>query len=80
MHTEESHWRTCSRLWKGIEDSTQGWTICVEQTVEGLQGLPQPEDQIDSIVAWDEVTDMHLEGEEMQANADMTRQDAWAVS
>jgi hypothetical protein len=33
--------------------------------------------------AWDEVTDLHLEGEEVQADADMATQrkrpDAWAV-
>jgi hypothetical protein len=73
------------RLWKGIKDSTTGWTIVTEQTVAGLQGLPQPEEQIDAWQrAWDEVDDMHLEGEEVQADADMAAQrkrpDAWAVS
>ncbi len=46
------------QLWKGIEDSTNGWIIVTEQTVEGLQGLQQPEEQIDALQrAWDEVTD-----------------------
>jgi hypothetical protein len=53
--------------------------------VAGLQGLPQPEEQIDAWQrAWDEVDDLHLEGEEVQADADMAAQrkwpDAWAVS
>ena len=39
-----------------------------EQTVAGLQGLPQPEDRIaEWHRAWDEMTDRHLEGEEVQA-------------
>jgi hypothetical protein len=51
-------------LWKGIEDSTNGWIIITEQTVAGLQGLLQPEDQIyEWQRAWDEVTDLHLEEE-----------------
>jgi hypothetical protein len=54
------------RLWKGIEDSTNGWIIVTEQTVEGLQGLQQPEVQINAWQgAWDEVTDELLEGEEV---------------
>jgi hypothetical protein len=32
------------RLWKGIKDSTKGWTIATEQTVAELQGLPQLEE------------------------------------
>ncbi len=37
----------------------------------GLQGLPQPEEQIDAWQrAWDEVDDLHLEGEEVQADAE----------
>jgi hypothetical protein len=73
------------RLWKGIEDSTNGWIIVTEQTVEGLQGLPQQEEQIDAWqLAWDEVTDELLEGEEGPADADTAvrqkRPDAWAVS
>jgi hypothetical protein len=51
--------------------------------VTGLQGLPQPEDQIDAWPqrAWDEVTDMTLESEEEQADTDTQRKrpDAWAV-
>ena len=56
-------------------------------TVAGLQGLPQPEDRIAESRwqrAWDEMTDLQLEGEEVQTDADMEahrkRPDAWAVS
>jgi hypothetical protein len=73
------------RLWKGITDFTNGWIIIAEQTVAGLQGLPQPEDRIaEWQSAWDEMTDLHLEGEEVQADVDRAayrkRPDAWAVS
>ncbi len=45
-----------------------------QQTVAGLQGLLQPEEQVDAWQrAWDEVN-VHLEDEEMQANADMAAQ------
>ena len=61
------------------------WIIITEQTVAGLQGLPQPEDRIaEWQQAWDEMTDRHLEGEEVQAEDDMAahrkRPDAWPVS
>ncbi len=73
------------RLWNGIKDCTRGWTIVTEQTVARLQGLKQPEEQIDAWQrAWNEVDGLHLEGEEVQADADMTAQrkrpDAWVVS
>ncbi len=36
----------------------------MEQTDSGLQGLPQPEEQIrDCHLAWDKMTDIQLEGE-----------------
>jgi hypothetical protein len=59
--------------------------MVTEQTVEGLQGLQQPEEQINTWQrAWNEVTYLDLEGEEVQANADMATQrkrpDAWAVN
>ncbi len=58
MHHTMAH-----RLWTGIQDSTKGWTIAVEQTVAGLQGLLQPEGHIDDWQwAWDEIADTHLEG------------------
>ncbi len=68
-----------------MQDSTRDWTIVKEQTVAGLQGLQQQEEQIGAWQrAWDEVDDLHLEGEEVQADADMAarqkRPDAWAVS
>jgi hypothetical protein len=54
----QAHHNMPQRLWKGIEDSTNGWIIVKEQTVAGLQGLPQPEEQIDTWQrAWDKVTD-----------------------
>jgi hypothetical protein len=51
----------------------------------GLQGLQQPEEQIDAWQrAWDEVTDELLEGEEVQADANMAvqrkRPDTWEVT
>jgi serine/threonine protein phosphatase 1 len=49
-------------LWKGIEDSTNGWIIVTEQTVAGLQGLQQSEEQIDAWqLAWDKVSPEHVE-------------------
>ncbi len=61
------------------------WTIAVEQTVAGLQGLSQPEDRTDDWQrAVDEIADIHLEGEGEQTDADAAiqrkRPDAWAVS
>jgi hypothetical protein len=52
--------------------------------VEGLLGLPQPEGQIDEWQrAWDELTDVHLEGEGWETDAataiQRKRPDAWAV-
>ncbi len=67
-----AHSNMAQRLWKGIEDSTKGRTVGTEQTVVGLQGRQQPEEQIDAWQrAWDVVNDLHLEGEEVQADADM---------
>jgi hypothetical protein len=81
----QAHHNMAHRLLKGIEDSTDGWIIVTEQTVEGLQGLPQQEEQIDSWQrTWDEVTDELLEGEEGPADANTAvrrkRPDAWAKS
>ncbi len=54
----QAHHNMPQRPWKGIEDSTNGWIIVKEQTVAGLQGLPQPEEQIDTWQrACDKVTD-----------------------
>jgi hypothetical protein len=80
-----AHHNMAHRLWKGIEDTTNEWIIVTEQTVEGLQGLPQPEEQIDAWQrAWNEVTGELLEGEEGPADANTAvrrkRPDAWAVS
>jgi hypothetical protein len=56
----------------------------VEQTVAGLQGLQQPEELIDVWQrAWDEITDMQLDGEgehtDTHAVGQRKRLDAWAV-
>ena len=61
------------------------WTIVTEQTVAGLLGLPQSEDRLGEWQrAWDEIEDMHLDGEGDPADADAAfqrkRPDAWAVS
>ncbi len=50
----------------------------------GLQGLPQPAKSInDWQLAWDELTDVDLEGEDQQTDIDAATQrkrpDAWAV-
>ena len=80
-----AHHNMAHRLWEGIQASTKGWVIAIEQTVAGLLGLPQPEARLDEWQrAWDEVTDVHLEGEGEQSEPDATTQrkrpDAWAVS
>jgi hypothetical protein len=80
-----AHHNMAHRLWKGIQASTKGWVIAIEQTVAGLQGLPQPEARLDEWQrAWDEVADVHLEGEGEQSDTDAAiqrkRPDAWAVS
>ncbi len=51
----------------------------------GLLGLLQPEARLDELQqAWDEVTNVHLEGEEEQSDTDTATQrkrpDAWPVS
>ena len=51
----------------------------------GLQGLPQPEGHIDDWqLAWDEIADIHLEGEGEEIDADAAiqqkRPDAWVVN
>ena len=81
----QAHHNLEHRLWKGIEDATSGWTLAIEQTVAGLQGLPQPADLLDDWQrAWDEVADEDLEGEGEQDDVDAAtprkRPDAWAVS
>ncbi len=47
----------------------------MEQTVAGLQGLPQPAERIgDWQRAWDEMTDIHLEGEGWETDIDAATQ------
>ncbi len=54
-----------NRLWQSIRAAAKGWVITTEQTVAGLQGLPQPAERRDDWqLAWDEMTDVHLEGED----------------
>jgi ribonuclease HI len=79
-----AHHNIAKRLWQGIMAVTKEWVITTEQTVEGLLGLPQPEGQIDEWQrAWDELTDVHLEGEGWETDAataiQRKRPDAWAV-
>jgi len=79
-----AHHNLAQRLWKGIRDASKGWIITTEQTVAGLQGLPQPEELIPEWQrAWDELTDLKLggEGEDMDTDATTRRKrpDAWAV-
>ena len=80
----KAHHNIAKRLWQGIRAVTKGWVITTEQTVEGLLGLPQPEEQIDVWQrAWDELTDVDLEGEGWDTDAEAAiqrkRPDAWAV-
>ncbi len=80
-----THHKIAKRLWQGIRAAAEGWVITTEQTVAGLQGLPQPAERIDDWQrAWDEMADVHLEGEDEQTDIDAATQrkrpDAWAVS
>ena len=60
-----AHHNLAHRLWKGISDASKQFHICVEQTVDGLRGLPQPGEQIQKWqLAWDEPTDVQLGGQE----------------
>ncbi len=43
-----AHHNMAQLLWKGFEKSINWWIIVTEQTVAGLQGLPQPEEQINA--------------------------------
>ena len=72
-------------LWRQIRNASKGWVWAEEATVEALQGLSQPEDQID---LWqrmcDEITDTDLEAvmdgaEEGDGPLRRKRPDAWAV-
>ncbi len=79
-----AHHNLAQRLWKGIRDASKGWIITTEQTVAGLQGLQQPEELIPEWqCAWDELTDLKLdgEGEDMDTDAMIQRKrpDAWAI-
>jgi hypothetical protein len=59
--------------------------FCWYKRIVELQGLPQPEGHIDDWQrAWDEIANIHLEGEGEQTDADAAiqrkRPDAWAVN
>jgi hypothetical protein len=59
-----AHHNIVQGLWKGINTATKGWTFTAEQTVAGLQGLPQPEEIITEWqCAWGVLTDLQLDGE-----------------
>jgi hypothetical protein len=64
-----AHHNLAQLLLKGIEDPTQRMDhrfIVTEQTLSGLHGLSQPENQIHAWQrAWNEVIDLHLEGKEV---------------
>ncbi len=79
-----AHHILVQRLWKGIRDASKGWIITTEKTVAGLQGLPQPDEFIPEWQrAWDELTDLKLngEGEDMDTDTIIQRKrpDAWAT-
>ncbi len=55
-----AHHNIAQRLWKGIQDASKLWTIVTKQTVVGLLGLPQPDDQTGEWqqageLGWDEI-------------------------
>ncbi len=55
----------------------------MEQTVDGLRFLPQPEEQIQEWkLAWDELTDVQLEVQEGNTEGGIQRKwpDVWAVN
>ena len=77
-----AHRNLAQRLWKGISDASKHFHICVEQTVDGLRGLPQPEEQIQEWqLAWDELTDVQLEVQEGDTEGGIQRKrpDTWAI-
>ena len=66
-----AHHNLAHRLWKDISDATKNIHICVEQTVDGLRGLPQPDSLPEDSEripewqrAWDELSDIQLEVQE----------------
>ena len=59
------HHNLAQFLWKGISDASKKWVVIVEQTVECLLGLAPPAEHIDSWQrAWDEISDLDLQGGE----------------
>ena len=55
----------------------------MEQTVDGLLGFPQPEEQRSEWqLAWDELSDVQLEAQEEDKEGRIQRKqpDAWAVN
>ena len=78
-----AHHNLAHRLWKGISEASKKFHICVEQTVDGLLGLPQPEEQRSEWQrAWDELSDLRLEVQEEDTEGRILRKrpDAWAVN
>ncbi len=59
----QAHHTMAMPLWQGLMAAAKGWVINTEQTVAGLQGLPQPAEGMDDWQrAWDEMTEVHVEG------------------
>ncbi len=58
-----AHHNMAHRLWKDMEDSTNGWIIVTGQTVAGIQGLQAP-----SMVASAGETDRDLAGTQFPRN------------
>ena len=60
-----AHHNLAHRLWEGILEASKKLHICVELTVDGLLGFPQPEEQrLEWQRAWDELSDLRLEVQE----------------
>ncbi len=71
----------CSVSWIAVAaaggqmGAAKKWVITVEQTMAGLQGLPQHEARIgDWRRACDKMTDAHMVGEDAQADTDAATQ------
>ena len=78
-----AHHNLAHRLWKGISDASKNFHICVEQTTDGLSGLPQHEERIPEWKrAWDELSDIQLEVQEEDTDGIIQRKrpDAFAIS
>ncbi len=76
-----AHHNLAQRLWKGISDAFKQCHICVEQTVDGLRGLQQPEEQIQEWqLVWDELTDVQQEVQEGDTEGGIQRKQPDALT